>query len=165
MNYNNVTLGDVGYAIYRQQSDGSLTLIDFVTDKTYTYTGYGDTTLVIKAEHRNFKSNASNGIKFNLSLDDLNVNNIVATFYSSGSIQATVGNYEEKGFKSITYGGVDISNNVAIKYSISGGSETFNTPTEFEAHVNTLPAGTYTITYTITYLGTNVTKTRKLILS
>lgn len=165
MNYNNVTLGEVGYAIYRQQSDGSLTLVDFVTDKSYTYTGYGDTTLVIKAEHRNFKSNASNGIKFNLSLDDLNVNNIVATFYSSGSIQATVGNYEEKGFKSITYGGVDISKNVTIKYSISGGSETFNTPTEFEAHVNTLPAGTYTITYTITYLGTNVTKTRKLILS
>ncbi len=165
VNYNSKTLGDLGFAIYNQAANGSLSLVDFVTDKTYTYTGYGDTTLVIKAEHEKFKSNASNGVKVNLSLDDLNVSNIAATFYSNGAIQATVGNYEEKGFKAITYNSIDISNSVTIKYGISSSTDIYNTASEFETYVNTLPAGTYTITYTITYLGNDVTKTRNLILS
>ena len=165
IDYNSKTLGDVGFAIYNQAPGGSLSLVDFVTDKTYTYTGYGDTTLVIKAEHSKFKSNASSGVKVNLTLDDLNINNISATFYSNGAIQTTVGNYEEKGFKAITYNNIDISNNVTIKYSASDSTTVYNSASEFEAHINTLPAGTYTLTYTVTYLGNDITKTRNLILS
>jgi len=162
--YNEHGLGEVGFAIYKQAENGSLTLIDFVKDNKYTYTGYGNTTLVIKAEHSKFKSNASSGIKITLNLDDLDANNIKTTFPTNGVVQSKVGMYEEKGFKSITYGNVDISNDVTIIYSISSDTNVYTTPAEFETFVNTLPAGTYTITYTITYQGLNVKKTRKLIL-
>ena len=165
LNYNKNTLGDVGFAIYKQASDGSLSLLKFVTEKTYTYTGYGKTTLVIKAEHSKFKSNASSGVKVDLALDELDTNKINATFYSNGPIQTTVGTYEEQGFKSITYGLIDISNSVTISYTVSDGATVYETPTDLQDHINTLPAGTYTITYTITYLGTKVTKTRNVILS
>ena len=163
--YNNNTLGEVGFAIYKQDESGSLTLIDYVKDKKYTYTGYGNTTLVIKAEHSKFKSNASDGIKIPLNLDELDPNNIKATLATSSNVHAAVGEYEEKGFKSITYGNLDISNDVTIIYSISGDTNVYTTPTEFETFVNTLPAGTYTITYTITYQGASTKKTKKLTLS
>jgi hypothetical protein len=158
-------LGEVGFAIYKQDANGSLTLIDYVKDPTYTYKGYGTTNLVIKAEHSKFKSNASSGIKITLNLDELNVNNIVATFFTNGAIQSNVGAYEEKGFKSITYGNMDISNSVTIIYSISGDTNVYTTATEFETFVNTLPAGSYTITYTLTYQGQQLKKNRNLILS
>ena len=165
MNYNKNKLGEVGFMIYKQESDGKLTKLDFVKDPTYTYKGYGTTTLVIKAQHSNFASNASSGVKVTITLDDLNVNNIVATFTSNGAIQTKVGTYEERGFKSITYGTVDISNNVTITYAISGDTNVYTTKEEFETFVNTLEAGSYTITYTITYQGQKVTKTRNLILT
>ena len=165
MNYNTNTLGDIGFAIYEQDKNGALSLKDFVTDKTYTYQGYGNNTIVIKAEHSKFKSNASTGIKVDLKLDELNADNIVATFYSNGAVQASVGNYEEKGFKSIMYGNMDISKNVTIRYTVSGSNDVYTTQTELETYINSLPAGTYTITYTITYLGEETSKTRKVILS
>ncbi len=165
LDYNRNTLGEVGFAIYKQDANGSLTLIDYVKDPTYTYKGYGTTNLVIKAEHSKFKSNASSGIKITLNLDELNVNNIVATFFTNGAIQSNVGAYEEKGFKSITYGNMDISNSVTIIYSISGDTNVYTTATEFETFVNTLPAGSYTITYTLTYQGQQLKKNRNLILS
>lgn len=163
--YNNNVLGEVGFAIYKQEASGALTLIDYVKENKYTYKGYGTTNLVIKAEHSKFKSNASNGIKITLNLDELNVNNIEATFFSNGAIQSKIGTYEEKGFKEIKYGNLDISNNVTIIYSISGDTNVYTTATEFETFVNTLPAGNYTITYTITYQGQQLKKTRNLILS
>lgn len=165
MEYNQKTLGEVGFAIYKQDSDGSLTLIDYVKEPTYTYKGYGSTTLIIKAEHSKFKSNASKGIKINLNLEELNVNNIEATFVTSGTIKAQVGEYEEKGFKTITYGNMDISQSVKITYAISTDTNLYTTATEFETFVNTLPAGNYTITYTITYQGLQLKKTKKLTLS
>ena len=165
INYNKNTLGDVGYAIYEQNENGSLSLISFVTDKTYTYQGYGKSTLVIKAEHSKYKSNASNGVKVDLTLDELNADNIVASFFSNGSIQASVGEYEEKGFKSIMYGNMDISKKVSIRYTVDGSNDVYTTQSELEEYINTLPAGSYTITYTITYLGSEITKTRNLILS
>ena len=165
MKYNQNTLGEIGFAIYKQNDNGSLTLVDFVKDNKYTYKGYGNTTLIIKAEHSNFKSNASNGIKVTLNLNELNVNNINATFLTNGAIQAKVGTYEEKGFKTITYGNMDIAKSVTINYSITTDTNVYSTKEEFEAFVNTLPAGTYTITYTITYQGQHLKKTRNLILS
>ena len=57
LKYNEETLGPVGFSIYKQSDNGSLSLIDFVTEKKYTYKGYGNTTLVIKAEHKKYKSN------------------------------------------------------------------------------------------------------------
>ena len=165
MEYNQKTLGEVGFAIYKQDANNTLTLIDYVKDNKYTYKGYGNTTLVIKAEHSKFKSNASNGIKVTLNLDELNVNNIEATFTTSGAIQAKVGEYQEKGFKSITYGNMDISKSVTIIYSITTDTNVYTTATEFETFVNTLPAGNYTITYTITYQGQQLKKTRNLVLS
>ena len=165
LNYNSNTLGDVGFAIYRKDSSGALSLIDFVTEKTYTYKGYGNVTLVIKAEHKNFKSNASNGIEIPITLDEFNIKDVEVTFDTNESIQAEVGSYVEKGFKTVTYKGKDISKNITIRYSISTDTDTYATAADFEKVINSLGAGTYNITYKIYYLDNEIVKTRTLVLS
>ena len=169
LNYNNESLGDVGFAIYRKDKvdeNETLTLLDYTTKNSYTYVGYGNVDLVIKAEHSKFKSNASTGTLVKVALEELNTNNIVATLFGSDTIKTTVGTYEEKGFKSIKYNSIDITNNVDIKYTVSSNLEdVFNTKEDLNTYINTLPAGNYTITYTISYLGQKVIKTRTLILS
>lgn len=165
LNYNSNTLGDVGFAIYRKDNNGALTLIDFVTDKTYTYKGYGNVKLVIKAEHKNFKSNASNGIEIPITLDEFNSKDVEVTYDTNGAIQAEVGSYIEKGFKTVTYKGKDISKNITIRYSISTDTDTYATAADFEKVINLLEAGTYNITYKIYYLDNEIVKTRTLILS
>ncbi len=165
LNYNSNTLGDIGFAIYRKDSSGALSLIDFVTEKTYTYKGYGNVTLVIKAEHKNFKSNASNGIEIPITLDEFNIKDVEVTFDTNESIQAEVGSYVEKGFKTVTYKGKDISKNITIRYSISTDTDTYATAADFEKVINSLGAGTYNITYKIYYLDNEIVKTRTLVLS
>ena len=56
-NYNSTVLGDVKFYIYSKAANGSLVLEGVTSDKSYTYNGFGNTTLVIRAEHANFKSN------------------------------------------------------------------------------------------------------------
>ena len=165
LNYNSSVLGDVGFAIYKKDGSGNLTLLSFVKDKTYTYNGYGNTTLVIKAEHSGFKSNASNGVEIPITLEKFNEKDIETTFNTSGSIQASVGNYVENGFKSIKYKNEDISNKVTSRYAINTDNDTYATAADFEKIVNLLDAGTYTITYKIYYMDYEIKRTRTLILS
>lgn len=164
ISYNTNTLGNIVFAIYKQGTDGKLSLVTTTSKTSYNYQGYGDTTLVVKAEHSNFKSNASNGISAKVSLDEQHFEQFIATLSGSISTHSKVGNYKENGFRSIHYGTLDVSNTATIKYQVNNGT-IFNTQDELENYVNTLPAGTYTITYTVTYLQQEVTKTRTVILS
>ena len=167
INYNNSTLGEVGFAIYKQEADGTLTLLDFTKDNKYTYTGYGNTTLVIKAEHSKFKSNASNGQKVELKLEEMVSENLVAVLSGSSTTTLKAKTYKEYGFKSIFYGKVDVTKTATIKYQVTGENilEDFTTTDEVETYINTLDPGTYKITYIISYLDKEITKARTVILT
>ena len=165
--YNANTLGGITFAIYEKKSDGSLKLLERVTDKKYVYNGYGNTTLVIKTEYgTNVISNgSSNGVTIPIKLEAFDPKDIEVTYETNGTIKADIGTYVEKGFKTITYKGKDISKDVTIHYSVSTDNDTYEKASDFEKVINSLEAGTYTITYKITYLGNKITKTRNLILN
>ena len=167
LNYNKNTLGNIGFGIYEKDENGALTLIDFVTTNSYTYTGYGDTTIVIKAEYQNFKSNASPGITIDANLGAAPVGKISATLSGKTTVSVSAGNYVEEGFSSIQYttatsGTINITNSANIKYQVtdSGDLKEFNNAADLEKYVNSLSAGSYKITYVITYLNQKLIKYR-----
>ena len=167
--YNQNTLGEIGFGIYQKDSSGSLKLIDYVTENTYTYTGYGSTTLVIKAEHKNYKSNASSGYEIKVSLGDAPTGKLSATLDGKSTVNTNVGTYEEDGIKTITYtttndGTINVTNNATIKYQVKSDTNTsyksFTNEQDLVTYINSLEAGKYEITYIITYLNAEVSKKR-----
>ena len=164
--YNNNILGDIVFAIYRENSDGDLTLIDTVTENTYTYSGFGDVVLVIVAEHEKFKANASSGMRISLSLNELTLEQLQVTLKGSSSIITDVHTYVEEGIKSITNGSINVLNSAQIGYQVIDNNNTtsYSTINELESYINTLPVGTYTIKYVVTYLSNEVIKTRTVTL-
>ena len=179
--YNEKTLGEIVFGIYKEQEDGTLELIEYTKETNYTYTGSGNTTLVIKAEHSKFKDNASDGKKITFKLDgssnttdnneDTPTTNkkLKATLVGSIDAKAKVGSYTESGIKSIQYGATNITNSplVTIKYQIVNNNNitNYNTRSALETAVNKLPAGTYTINYIISYQNEELTKARNITLS
>lgn len=171
-NDNAEELGDIGFGIYKEEENGSLTLIGFTTDKQYTYSnGYGNINFVVKAEYQKFKSNASDGISVKVNLGTVPTGKLTAELNGKTLITLNTGTYYEEGFKSIEYitptnGKVDVSSSAKIKYQININTtlKEFNTAKELEEYINTLEAGTYRITYVITYLNNEETKTRTIIL-
>jgi len=171
LTYNKDTLGEVGFGIYKQETNGTLTLITFVTENKYTLEGYGDTTIVIKAEHQKFKSNASAGTKVSVSLGNAPLSKLMVTLNGLAIISTKVGTYEEQGLKSIQYittteGSIDVTKTAKIKYQISANStlKEFTTAKELETYVNSLEAGKYKITYVVSYLNQEETRTRTVTL-
>jgi len=166
LEYNSNKLGDIVFAIYSQDADDNLTLLDTVTENTYTYTGYGNVDLLVVAAHEKFKANASKGIKISLNLPEEDVTNLTATLKGSTSITTDVQTYTENGFKSILYGDINVINSATIEYQVVTNSTTtsYDSVSTLESYINSLPAGTYKINYIVTYLANKITKTRNLTL-
>lgn len=166
--YNKDTLGDIGFGIYKENADGTMHLIGYTTEYSYTYTGNEPTTLIIKAEHKNYKSNASAGTKINLSLSGGSGNNenLSATLKGDTNLVTTVGAYTENGLKSILYGITNVTTTANIKYQIiiNNSLTEYTTAQELETAVNQLPAGTYKINYVITYKDKELIKNRTVTL-
>ena len=151
--YNNNTLGGLGFGIYLKNGS-SLKLVDFVTNKNYTYkaTTSGNVSLVVKAEYKNYKKNASKGVEVkakaevtNESPSDLEVNIV-----DGKNIESTIGNYIETGIK-VTYDGKDVTKKCDITYVIDGNQ--FSSTSEVEDYVNSITDATTTvIKYNISYL-------------
>ena len=121
-----------GFGIYIKTNDG-LKLIDFVTEKNYTYRGNtGNTNLVIKTEYRNFKKNASDGITANIvgkvfdNNEKENNDSITPniTIIGGNKQNITIGNYTEKNI-TVTYKGKDITDKCKIEYIID--KQNYNT--------------------------------------
>ncbi|MBQ2873168.1 MAG: penicillin-binding protein [Bacilli bacterium] len=163
--YNTDTLGDVGFAIYEESSDGTLTLLTYTNEYSYTYTG-NSTTLVIKAEHSKYKTNASSGIRLNITLNNSANDTLIAALGGTPSITVNVGSYTELGIKTILYGSTDVTANATIKYQIINNNNItdYNTIQSLETAVNNLSAGTYTINYIINYDGNELIKNRTVTL-
>ena len=101
-----------------------------------------------------------------MSLDEQKFEQIVATLNGSNTTSASVGNYTERGFKSIYYGTLDITNSASVTYQVSGGgTANFSYQADLENYMNSLSAGTYTIKYNIRYLNQEITKARTVTLS
>ena len=99
-------------------------------------------------------------------MDELSTDKLSFTLNGKTSEQTNVGTYEEQDIKSINYGNLDVTKSATVKYSITVDTETkeFTTKSELETYINTLPAGTYTIKYNVTYLGISTSKTRTVTL-
>jgi len=167
IDYNNKNLGPIGFGIYKEETDGTLTLIGYTEENTYTYTGYGDTTLVVKAEHKIYKSNASSGTKVTLKLGELTTEKLIATLNGKETITSTVGNYTEKGISEVYYNSKNVTANATIQYQVTIGTDlkNLNSKEELETLINSQSKGTYEITYVISYLGKETTKTRTVTLN
>ena len=176
LNYNNNNLGGLGFGIYQKNADGSLDLIAFTQDTTYTYNPpYSSTsrqvTLVVKAQYSKFVANASKGVETQVTIgaggtipgnpDDEGLNIEMETT----TVMPQVGKYEEEGI-TITYNGEDVTNKSVITYTLTnnGTDTTYHSESELENAVNALPSGTYVIKYDVTYEGQTAHKYRNVIL-
>ena len=160
------SMGELGFGIYLQDSTGKLIEIGFTTDKSYTYkpTTSGNITLTVKAEYKKYKTNASDPASVKTTVTSNNNNNNYDTLSVTlqTNVTSEVNNYTEDPIV-ITYEGNDVSNDCSINYTIeiNGKKLTFTSAKKLEEEVNKLEAGTYTVTYSITYdTLTPITKTK-----
>lgn len=165
LSYNNNTLGGYGYGIYVKSSSGNLTQVGFTTDNSYTYNATigGNITIVVKAEYRSFKANASDGVEV-----DVNVSgggsvsdDSLSLDIGASNLTPSVGNYTEPGV-TVTYNGEDVTDEATISYTVTidGNSHSVTSPSEVERLINEQPAGTYYIRYRATYQGESAEATR-----
>jgi len=173
LEYNDNTLGGLGFGIYLENEDGSLEQVGFTTDNNFIYTiPYTHTsrsaTMIVKAEYKSFKSNASDGEsqQFTISESGSTMTSLTADI-GNAIVTPKVGQYEEEKI-TIMYNGVDITAKASISYELYKGIDentlienTINKVTLVNK-INSLEAGNYTIKYTITYLGEAITKKRTI---
>lgn len=170
LNYNNNTLGGQGFGIYIKNSIGSLERIAFVTENEYVYkpTSAGNIDIVVKAEYQNFKANASDEVKTTVKSDGAIISQKLKVTFNDNKDTITVekGKYTEEGITA-KYNGRDVTKNsrTSITYEISGDSNTYKAISSLENAINKLEAGTYTITYTVTYSNETEKITRTIIIS
>ena len=162
LDYNSNTLGANGFSIYEKTSTGELKLLDFVEDNEYLYvpTTDEDITLVVKAEHKNFKDNASDGKEIEIKYDGtvFETDELEITL-KTPTIEIEKETYKEDGI-TVKFGTKDITSIVTPTYKIN--ETTYKTVKELEDAVNTL-SKTETeikITYTVTYKKKTKTATR-----
>lgn len=160
--------GTLGFGIYKKEIDDTLTLIGFTTENNYTYIPYTDTTIVIKAEYQNFKTNSSPGIsielKGNLSVEPTKK---LIMLLDKKEVTTTVGNYNDYTIKSLYYGIEDVKSTATIKYQLNNNITIIDCETseKLKTEVNKLPAGTYEIKFIANYLGQEITETQKVIIN
>lgn len=153
IDYNNNTLGGIGFGIYVKTSTGLLERIAFVTDNEYTYvpTSAGETEIVVKAEYKLFKSNASDGTDIVVKSDGTNFKSLSVTLNGDSKDNVTRGKYKEEGI-TVKYNNKDITNNsnTEITYEIIG-NQVYMTKDNLEDAINNLSSGTYKIKYIVKY--------------
>ncbi len=165
LSYNNNTLGGYGYGIYVEDSSGNLTEVGFTTNNNYTYsaTTGGNITIVVKAEYRNFKSNASDGVEVevNVSGGGSTSSNNLNIDIGLSNITPSAGNYNEPNI-TVTYNGEDVTDDANINYTviINGNTHNVNSANAVENLINQQSAGTYYIQYRVTYNGESTEATR-----
>ena len=155
INYNNNTLGGIGFGIYVKNSSGSLERIAFTTDNEYTYvpSSVGDSQVVVKAEYKSFKSNASNGEEISVKSDG-SILKLSVTLKGNNPLEVTKGEFKDPG---VTY-----TRNAKITYEINNNS--YSNVSDLESAINSLDTGTYTLTYKATLNGESATAIRKIII-
>lgn len=167
ISYNNSKIGRFGFAVYLTSGSKS-TYVGWTPDTSYSinlnnYSGYFDG-VIIKSTYSIFKSNASDGIKIVFDSDTP-----VGTNYEVSMLGLTysykVGDsYRELGssyIDGITLNGTNILSSVTdLKVAATSAKNSSGNSIKLSEITN--EAGTYKVTYTITftYNGVNTTKTK-----
>lgn len=165
LNYNNNTLGGFGFGIYQKTNTGKLELIDFIDSKSteYTYkpTSNGSTDIVIRAEYKNFKDNASDETKVTINTNGINNDKeLEISLSGNSSLSVTKGNYNEKGII-VKYNDKNVTLLSDITYTLN--NNTYKSKSELEDEINRLEADKEVeITYSATYNKITKKITRKV---
>lgn len=172
LSYNQNTLGGLGYGIYIKSDSGTLSSVGFTTDKTYTYNGSasGNITLVVKAEYKNFKNNASTGVEVkatsignNDSDNEDNNETLQVKLEGSKNTEASIGMYLDDGI-SVIYNGLDVTSKATIIYSLDGTE--YTTSSALEDAVNAISSSKkIIIKYIVEYKDEESTVSRMVNLS
>lgn len=168
LDYNNNTLGGLGFGIYEKTSSGELKLVDFTTNNSYTYNpSYTATsrniTLVVKAQYKNFTSNASSGVEINATIgaggnngngnNNENDNTLSIKLNGDDKVFVTATTpYTDEGI-SVTSNNHNLtSTEYTIKYYLKTSTKetSYDSKEGLENAVNTLENGDYTIKYVVT---------------
>lgn len=165
LSYNQNTLGGLGFGIYLEDVDGTTTEVEFTTDTEYVFTvpsSYSsrNATIIVKAEYRSFKSNASKGVTENVTITGGSIIKSLKVDIGDSVVNSKVGEYKENDI-TIRYNGISIDNSDAsISYKLysSSGSQlgNYSSANELQNKVNTLSAGNYKISYIVSYKGESV---------
>lgn len=160
--------GGIGYGIYSKDSNGNLTLIDFVKDTEYTYKGQANT-LVIKVQYKDYTSNASTGTEikisnniFNTEPETNNKNFEISNITSSSA--SSIGKYTEKDII-VKYKNKDVTKDCTITYTLAEKNIKTNNKEDFVKKINQITEpGRYKIKYEINYKNESYTYIKTLTL-
>ena len=165
ISYNSNTLGGIGFGIYQKKANGTLERIAFTEDTEYIYKPdvIGNIELVVKAEYKNFKNNASNGTEITVKSSNIinSKEKLNVTLNGDSSLSVTKGNYVEEGI-TITYDDENITNKTGVIKLYKLDNKTYLSISDLEEAVNKLDNGTYKITYSVTYLTETENTTRTI---
>lgn len=153
INYNNNTLGGIGFGIYLKTSSGALERLGFTTDNEYVYDGIYSGEIVVKAEYKNFKANASDGVSISVKGSGSSIIGNKLDITLNGDDTVTIqanSDYSDNGII-VKYKKVDITTdiNTSITYEIDGKS--YDSKEKLEAAVKELNTGSYKIKYKVEY--------------
>ena len=153
INYNNNTLGGIGFGIYVKNNSGSLERIAFTTDNEYVYvpSDAGTSHVIVKAEYKSFKSNASNGTEIPVKSDGSIISSgLNISLKGKSELEIPKADYSDPGV-SATYNGKDVTTSANITYEVNGN--TYNSKSDLDTAINRLDTGKYSIKYIVTYKG------------
>lgn len=146
LNYANNVMGNVVYNVYSKANDGTLTPVKTVSDTSIDIpiTSSSPTTYVVRVSYSNFKASISKGVERKISLE--NVTSIItAELKGTKTMELKIGDKFTDPGVLILEDTVDVTSKATVKKTIKD-----STGTVVDA-IDTTKAGTYTITYAITY--------------
>lgn len=156
LSYNSSNIGDFGFAIYLTSGTSS-TYVGFTKDTTYNidlnkYYGTFDG-VIIKSIYSKFKSNASDGIKiaFNASGKEDNVYNVtMSNLTKTLNLNDKYSYLDSSSVTSIKLNGNEIKSEVTdLNVSFTSISSNDGKSVQIDSFTST--AGTYKVTYTVTF--------------
>ena len=156
LSYNSSNIGDFGFAIYLTSGTSS-TYVGFTKDTTYNidlnkYYGTFDG-VIIKSIYSKFKSNASDGIKiaFNASGKEDNVYNVTMSNLTKAlNLNDKYSYLDSSSVTSIKLNGNEIKSEVTdLNVSFTSISSKDGKSVQIDSFTST--AGTYKVTYTVTF--------------
>ncbi len=160
ISYNNDILGGLGYGIYVNNME-----IAFTTEKSYTYKGSSGT-VVVKAEYRNFKNNASDGVSVKVTSsgvtdDETTSSNLSVTVNGGIDLELPIGSiYSDTGV-TVLYNKKDVTDDCEITYVYDNNRYTSESALESAINSNTNETRKISIVYEVKYKIDGKTITQK----